>query len=385
MACCKCNRSGLCKGCACVRAGKSCMNCLPSKLGTCRNTFTAASEVSTTRSSNQPTPATPPTPSISTPDTDTESSTSQPASATVVVSEATTNSTNYAAFSNSCPPPINDAPALPVFNLMSEPNFTWGERDSESFCKELQTTYDEVVHWRKNCFKIPWGNAGKSLVDELCRLYTAFADASALECVALRAAVVLPILFLQQPHRRSKPKELIACLERRLKTWKDGDLESLVEEGRAIQQRLPKTRPSQSESNLARSFANLMFNGKTHAALDLLSNNGKGGVLHIDHVLESGADAGLSVKDVLKAKHPVGQSASPADVPPGTPPQPHLIIFDNGCRLDPLHCPTNYWSRRPFWPRCTCVEKTVHCLQGLFLITLSLPCKCRQAPLYHLC
>ena len=211
---------------------------------------------------------------------------------------------------------------------MSEPNFTWGERDSESFCKELQTTYDEVVHWRKNCFKIPWGNAGKSLVDELCRLYTAFADASALECVALRAAVVLPILVLQQPHRRSKPKELIACLERRLKTWKDGDLESLVEEGRAIQQRLPKTRPSQSESNLARSFANLMFNGKTHAALDLLSNNGKGGMLHIDHVLESGADAGLSVKDVLKAKHPVGQSASPADVPPGTPPQPHPIIFD---------------------------------------------------------
>ena len=328
MACCKCNRSGLCKGCACVRAGKSCMNCLPSKLGTCRNTFTAASEVSTTRSSNQPTPATPPTPSISTPDTNTESSTSQPASATVVVSEATTNSTNYATFSNSCPPPINDAPALPVFNPMSEPNFTWGERDSESFCKELQTTYDEVVHWRKNCFKIPWGNAGKSLVDKLYRLYTAFADASALECVALRAAVVLPILVLQQPHRRSKPKELIACLERRLKTWKDGDLESLVEEGRAIQQRLPKTRPSQSESNLARSFANLMFNGKTHAALDLLSNNGKGGVLHIDHVLESGADAGLSIKDVLKAKHPVGQSASPADVPPGTPPQPHPIIFD---------------------------------------------------------
>ena len=304
------------------------MNCLPSKLGTCRNTFTSASEVSTTRSSNQPMPATPPTPSISTPDTNTESSTSQPASATVVVSEATTNSTNYAAFSNSCPPSINDAPALPVFNPMSEPNFTWGERDSESFCKELQTTYDELVHWRKKCFKIPWGNAGKSLVDELCRLYTAFADASALECVALRAAVVLPILVLQQPHRRSKPKELIACLERHLKTWKDGDLESLVEEGRAIQQRLPKTRPSQSESNLARSFANLMFNGKTHAALDLLSNNGKGGVLHIDHVLESGADAGLSVKDVLKAKHPVGQSASPADVPPGTPPQPHPIIFD---------------------------------------------------------
>ena len=192
----------------------------------------------------------------------------------------------------------------------------------------LEATYDEVVHWRKNCFKIPLGNAGRSLVDELSRLYSAFADASALECVALRATVVLPILVLQQFHRRSKSKELAACLERRLKTWKDGDLESLVEEGRAIQQRLSKTRTSQSDSNLARTFANLMFQGKTHAALDLLTNNGKGGVLHTDHVLESGSDAGLAVKNVLKAKHPAGQSASPADIPSGFPPQIHPVIFE---------------------------------------------------------
>jgi len=197
-----------------------------------------------------------------------------------------------------------------------------------SFRKALQTTYDEVVHWRKNCFKIPSGNAGKSLVDELSWLYSAFADASALECVALRATVVLPILVLQQPHRRSKPKELATCLERRLKTWKNGDLESLVEEGREIQNRLPKIHTSRSEENLARTFANLMFNGKTHAALELLTNNGKGGVLHIDHVLESGADAGLTIKDVLKAKHPVGQSALMANIPSGTPPQTHPVIFD---------------------------------------------------------
>ena len=159
---------------------------------------------------------------------------------------------------------------------MAEPKLTWGERDSKSVCKVLMTTYDEIVHWRKNCFKIPSGNAGKSLVDELSRLYSAFADASAMECVALRATVVLPILVLQQPHRRSKSKEQATCLERRLKAWKVGDLESLVEEGRAIQQRLPKIRTSHSESDLARTFANLMFQGKTHAALDLLTNNGKG-------------------------------------------------------------------------------------------------------------
>ena len=80
-----------------------------------------------------------------------------------------------------------------------------------SFCQALQSVYDEVVHWRKNCFKIPLGNVGKSFVAELSRLYTAFAATSALECVALKAAVVLPILVLQLPNRRSKPKEQAAC------------------------------------------------------------------------------------------------------------------------------------------------------------------------------
>ena len=37
MPCCRCNRKGSCKGCACVKAGKPCSSCLPSKLGTCAN------------------------------------------------------------------------------------------------------------------------------------------------------------------------------------------------------------------------------------------------------------------------------------------------------------------------------------------------------------
>ena len=35
--CCRCNRTGSCRHCACVKAGKQCTNCLPNKLGTCSN------------------------------------------------------------------------------------------------------------------------------------------------------------------------------------------------------------------------------------------------------------------------------------------------------------------------------------------------------------
>ena len=36
-ACCRCNRSALCKRCVCVREGRTCSRCLPSRLGRCQN------------------------------------------------------------------------------------------------------------------------------------------------------------------------------------------------------------------------------------------------------------------------------------------------------------------------------------------------------------
>ena len=35
--CCKCNKTCSCKGCACVKAGNKCFNCLPGKIGHCSN------------------------------------------------------------------------------------------------------------------------------------------------------------------------------------------------------------------------------------------------------------------------------------------------------------------------------------------------------------
>ena len=117
---------------------------------------------------------------------------------------------------------------------MNDPVFVWGSFDAELLSQVLGDTYSEVVHWRRNCFAVPLGKVGKEFLGELSRLLQAFASASALESVALRAATVLPILLLQKPRRASKKKEHITCLERRLKIWKVGGLGKLVLEGRAI-------------------------------------------------------------------------------------------------------------------------------------------------------
>lgn len=50
MPCCKCNRTGTCRGCACTKAKRSCINCLPCKLGNCVNP-----DLTAALSSTQPT------------------------------------------------------------------------------------------------------------------------------------------------------------------------------------------------------------------------------------------------------------------------------------------------------------------------------------------
>ena len=144
-----------------------------------------------------------------------------------------------------------------------------------------------MIHWRCDCFSVPTGKDGREFVSELARLYQAFGSASTLESVALKATIVLPILLLQKPSKVSKTKDHVKCLERRLQHWLNGDLEELTREGRTIQQKLPKGRTSGTYQNLASTFSNLMFKGKCKATLGLLSDSGKGDVLHLDAHVDS--------------------------------------------------------------------------------------------------
>lgn len=83
-----------------------------------------------------------------------------------------------------------------------------GVHSGNNSTQVLNATYSEVVHWKKNSFVVPLGKAGKAIVCEISSLFTAFASASFMESVALKAATVLPILFLQKPHRTSKVKDI---------------------------------------------------------------------------------------------------------------------------------------------------------------------------------
>ena len=57
--------------------------------------------------------------------------------------------------------------------------------------------------------------------------------------------------------------------------WSNGDIQSLIEEGHAIQWRITMA-INKREADTARVFANLMFVGKVKAALCLVSNQDMG-------------------------------------------------------------------------------------------------------------
>ena len=80
---------------------------------------------------------------------------------------------------------------LPSFTPMSTSNFQWGDKDGELFAQSIHFCYGEVVHWKRNLFKIPSGKPGKAFVRELTCLFRAYTDASALESVALTTAMVM--------------------------------------------------------------------------------------------------------------------------------------------------------------------------------------------------
>ena len=66
----------------------------------------------------------------------------------------------------------------------------------------LTETYQEIIHWQKNLFSVPYGKSGKQFVAEIARLIRAYAERSCLESVALSAVCVACILLLQRPHPR---------------------------------------------------------------------------------------------------------------------------------------------------------------------------------------
>ena len=356
--CCRCNGKGRCVGCSCVRRGVLCANCTPSHNGRCENLGGASvrGAVGVNLSANQPDPSKEPRPLaeanesmgettagtirgrpragldnrlpaeefatrttsasiIPSPRVGPASQDESPDLRSVPVPNETNNSSS-----------LNTVEDLPPFTALSAPNFKWGDIDGVVFSSKVDRAYEEAVHWKRNLFEVPRGKVGTEFVRELSRLLDAYSDASALESIALKASMILPVLLLQRPHPKSKPKDHTRCLGDRMAKWIEGDIDSLVHECISIQSRLNhRKRHSREDGQIARSFAKLVSMGNLKAATRLITEQNDYGCLQLDNTQPDGR----TVKDHLLDKHPRGTPAPPSAVSDQLPAfEPHPVVFD---------------------------------------------------------
>ena len=279
--CCRCNGSGRCVNCACVKSGFACTNCLPHRKGKCANQAARAPDRQG---------GTPPRRS-DTPTADVEGSVSNAVkrtngmtvsdnhillqessislldnhsmeveSQTPLTSNDVGNPPSIARHSPSSNVTHNTTDALPPFTPHSSTPFQWGEVPGHIFCDDIASVYEEQVTWRKNIFSPLTGHAGTEYIKEHTRLLRAYKDKTPLERVALGAIMVMPGLLLQKPHAKAGSKDFSKHLSRRLTLWKAGKIRELLEEARTIQSRLPEhdSRNGLTSHKLNRRFAALV-------------------------------------------------------------------------------------------------------------------------------
>ena len=216
--------------------------------------------------------------------------------------------------------------------------------------RSMRYVYEDIIHWRRNLFKVPFGKAGKAFVTEI---------AGALEAIALKSAMILLALLLQKPSASSKAKDHIQCLDWWLKLWREGDNNSLVQLECVIQSRFLRNM-DKTEAQTALTFAKLMMKGKVKAPLRHVSNQSRGGILYIDN--QAYLDGSDTVRENLTKKHPPEKPIVPsAGMPPGRTRQGTSSCNLRGFEWIPhsLYSTKDLWSCRPVWNGFLCMETHV--------------------------
>ena len=196
--------------------------------------------------------------------------------------------------------------------------------------------YDESVHWQKKFFSVPNNAVGKTFIKELAEQIQNFVDSGGMDSTALYNLMALPALMLQKPTRESCGyKVATEHLRRRLALWTEGDLSSLLEEGRCLQKHVHARRPGgqfRGDKDRAREFGLSMASGQVHQALRMLAEEASeefsSGVLRIGETVTLADGRTALVQDLLAEKHPPSQLACEDILMGGDPVQVNPIRFE---------------------------------------------------------
>ena len=183
------------------------------------------------------------------------------------------------------------------------------------FFDRVDAIYDEVVHYRKNLFTVPSGSAGKEFVKELTFWIKQFNENTDLIQISLKVFMLLIALILQKPSAKSKSKDHMKAVERRLQMWRNGEVDALLEEIRFIQKKFCSSTKPRDMEEISKVFTRMILQGKLTAALKFLDKETNAGVLSLSE----------DVLNDLREKHPLSEPIAEGallngpirNVPPG--------------------------------------------------------------------
>ena len=92
----------------------------------------------------------------------------------------------------------------------------------------INSTYDDIIHWKKNLFKLPSGKAIRLFIDELSLWLDHYNRGTDFKCIALKVFMTFPYLLLQKPSKISKAKDHVKKLEERLRLWNEGNIIDII-------------------------------------------------------------------------------------------------------------------------------------------------------------
>ena len=163
--------------------------------------------------------------------------------------------------------------------------------------EKLYKSYINVYYCHYSLLS-PVRKTGRDFIEKLTKYIDDWNNRSPMQHLELKAVIALIAVALQKPGQRSKAKEHQECLEKWSTLWRNGEIESLLREGRMIQRRLSKSNKN-DPPNKARIFAKLVMEGQINSTLRYLSEDDSGGVLPLTE----------DVVRQLKEKHPDAQRA----------------------------------------------------------------------------
>ena len=195
----------------------------------------------------------------------------------------------------------------------------WGSMKGEAVIRaKITSIYEEITKWRKNLFLLPRGKVGTNFIKEIIRLIQLFIIPSNWSRLGLSMVFIFIPLMLQKPSSKSKARDHTKYLEKRLKYWSDGDLDSILSENREIQRKLKISQDRKQESKF-KSFCRLMVAGKiSQAAKFIDSDNDTRGVHPLSPV----------IKTLLEEKHPKEKEVCNDVLLPLSANDPEPVIYE---------------------------------------------------------